>query len=74
MKARDCKINGSDMGLVSKVSRSKLYGSKSSIVASSWRGESENVSKNYFKESGRLVAEKSISIPDNLIRLSVSKI
>ena len=61
MKARDCKINGSDMGVVSKVSRSKLYGSKSSIVVSSWRGESENVSKNSFKESGRLagmVAEK----------------
>ena len=32
MKARDCKINGSGMGVVSKVSRSKLYGSKSSIV------------------------------------------
>ena len=48
MKARDCKIKGSDMGVVLKVSRSKLYGSKSSIVASSWRGESENVSKNYF--------------------------
>ena len=75
MKAMDCKINGSDMGVVSKVSRSKLYGSKSSIVVSSWRGESENVSKNSFKESGRLagmVAEKSFSIPDNLIRLSVS--
>ena len=77
MKARDCKINGSDMGVVSKVSRSKLYGSKSSIVVSSWRGESENVSKNHFKESGRLagmVAEKSFSTPDNLIRLSASKI
>ena len=51
------------MGVLSKVSRSKLYGSKSSIVVSSWRGESENDSKNSFKESGRLaglVAEKSL--------------
>ena len=46
MKARDCKINGSDMGVVSKViSRSKLYGSKSSMVVTSWCSESENVSK-----------------------------
>ena len=47
------------------------------LYLSSWRGESENVSKNSFKESGRLagmVAENSFSIPDNLIRLSVSKI
>ena len=69
MKAWDCKINGSDMGGVSKVSRSRLYGSKSSIVISSWRGESENVPKDSFKESERLagmVAEKSFSIPDIL--------
>ena len=46
MKAKDCKINGSDMGVVSKVSKSKLYGSKSSTVVSSWRGESKIFSKN----------------------------
>ena len=46
MKARDCKINGSGLEVVS---RSKLYGSKSSIVVLSWRGESENVSKTLSK-------------------------